>query len=284
MSQTSAFVKKLASNEKPTREAALESLKRYLTSKSSKKLSLLDMEKLWKGLYYSMWFCDRSKAQERLAEGLGQLYSGVVSVDQFALFLEAFCAVIIKEWPAIDQWRIDKYYLLIRRVLRHSFKFIKQNNWGVATKKKVLDQFVSVLNKTILSGDMSVPAALPYHFCDVYLDELEIVMFEELSQLQSEIDDLDASDKNYDSKIEELVTRKREIAEDVPISELTAPFARLAKEARTKTLRDMCKKEVLADSRLKTWGVVEQDEQDEKDGDENEEEAGEDSDEEWTGF
>lgn len=86
---TSSFVKKLASNDRPTRDAALEALRKFLSSKSTKSMSLLDMEKLWKGLYFSMWFCDRPKAQERLAENLGSLYSQVILKDDFAKFVEA---------------------------------------------------------------------------------------------------------------------------------------------------------------------------------------------------
>ena len=37
-----------------------------------------------------MWYCDRSKAQERLAENLGKLYSETVSVLLFPQFVLAF--------------------------------------------------------------------------------------------------------------------------------------------------------------------------------------------------
>ena len=77
----------------------------------------MDLKKIWKGLYFSMWYCDRSKAQERLAENLGKLYSETVSVLLFPQFVLAFFDIISIEWPNIDQWRVDKYYLLIRRIL-----------------------------------------------------------------------------------------------------------------------------------------------------------------------
>ena len=150
MSQTSSFVKKLASNDKPTRDSALESLKNFLGSK--KDLSLLDLKKIWKGLYFSMWYCDRSKAQERLAENLGKLYSETVSVLLFPQFVLAFFDIISIEWPNIDQWRVDKYYLLIRRILRHNFKFLKQNNWD----EELVENWVNVLHQSVLSGEKNV--------------------------------------------------------------------------------------------------------------------------------
>ena len=276
MSQTSTFVKKLASNERPTREAALDALKKFLSSKSSKKMQLLDLEKLWKGLYFSMWFCDRPRAQERLAESLGSLYSEVILVEQFANFLEAFWTIIIKEWPNIDQWRIDKYYLLIRRVLRHSFKFLRIHKWG--SEKDLLNQFVSVLEKTVLSGDKSISAALPYHLCDIYIDELENIMFNDLKDLQEEVDSMDKEDKEYISKYQELTKQKYQVVEEVPIAELVAPFTKLNKDALSKTLREKCKADVLDDGRLKDWNVFGSSD----DEDEDEEEDAEED--EWKGF
>ncbi|KAI3402832.2 hypothetical protein KGF56_004293 [Candida oxycetoniae] len=243
MSQTSAFVKKLASNNKTTRDAALESLRKYLASKTT--LTLLDMEKIWRGLYFSMWFCDRPKAQERLAESLGQLYSeSIKSKKAFLLFVKAFNLIMIKEWTDIDQWRIDKFYLLIRRVLRHNFIYMKKNDWN----EKLVDSWIEVMEETILSGDSKVPVALPYHLCDIYLDELELVVFGE--------ENIQVS------------------ADDIPIQKLIEPFTILNKSAKLKTLREKTKEDVLDDKRLVEWKVVENKISDTEDGEE----------EEWNGF
>lgn len=274
---TSSFVKKLASNDRPTRDAALEALRKFLSSKSTKSMSLLDMEKLWKGLYFSMWFCDRPKAQERLAENLGSLYSQVILKDDFAKFVEAFWSIMIKEWPSIDQWRIDKYYLLIRRVVRHNFQFMQSTEWD----SEILQKWLDVMNRTVLSGDKSVPVALPYHLCDIWVEELERVLFEDLKDLQLELDELSKEDEDYITKYLELLKRKVEIALEAPITELISPFTRLNKEALLKTLREKCKEDVLDDERLKDWGSVEGDEEEEEEEDDDDEDA---SEEEWTGF
>ncbi|KAG5422351.1 hypothetical protein I9W82_001446 [Candida metapsilosis] len=277
MSQASNFVKKLASNDKPTRDAALESLKKFLISKSSKSfsISLLDAEKLWKGLYYSMWFCDRPKAQERLAENLGKLYSeNINSNEVFLRFVEAFNLIMIKEWSDIDQWRIDKYYLLIRRVLRHNFKYLKQHEWD----GELVNDWVDVMSRTFLSGDAKVPVALPYHLCDIYLDELQLIMFEELEE-----EELDKEDPEYLQKYEKLMREKIDIVEGVPVLKLIEPFQTLNKEAKLKPLREKCKEDVLDDERLVDWAVIEDDsdsDSDEKDGSAEEEEE----EEEWKGF
>ncbi|WLF80056.1 hypothetical protein PVL30_003826 [Lodderomyces elongisporus] len=287
MSSTSAFVKKLASNDKPTRDAALEALRKYLASKTLKSgnsLSLLDMEKLWRGLYFSMWFCDRPKAQERLAESLGQLYSeNIKSVESFLLFTKAFNLIMIKEWASIDQWRIDKYYLLIRRVLRHNFQYLKKNQWDLELVKK----WTQVMMETILSGGDKVPVALPYHLCDIFLDELELIMFADIED--REVDENDPEDMKQ--KLEELNKEKIAIANEVPIRELIEPFTKLSKEAKLKTLREKTKEDVLDNEKLVEWGVVrnsngnkggnsEGSEEDEDDEDEEDE----DEEDEWKGF
>ncbi|KAK6205578.1 putative ribosome biogenesis protein [Scheffersomyces amazonensis] len=287
---SSAFVRKLASNDKKTRDGALESLRRYLASKSTSKhnkISLLDYEKLWKGLYFSMWYCDRAPAQERLSESLGKLYSeNINDHSNFNLFVKAFFQIMILQWPSIDQWRIDKYYLLIRRVLRHNFKYLKSQNWD----NKLIQGWLLVLNEGILSGDKSIPMALPYHLCDIFIEELELVIFEDLQE-----EELNKDDKDYLEKYQALIKTKIDICSNIPIKDLISPFARLNKEAALKTLREKCKEDVLDDERLITWGVVEdeddEDEDDEDEDEDNEEEGkrgenddDEEDEDEWKGF
>lgn len=266
MSQTSGFVKKLAANDRKIRDAAFESLRKYLSSRSSSKLTLLEMEKLWKGLYYSMWLCDRPRPQERLAESLAQLYSEVIPVAAFSDFTEAFWVIMIREWPNVDQWRVDKFYLLIRRILRHNFKRLKTEKWS----SKAVDSFLSVYEKFPLSGDKSVSVALPYHICDIYLDELELVIFEELKDKQEALDEQEKKDM---TKYQELVKLKIDIASEVPIQKLITPFQKLSKECPLKTLREKCKEEVLNDERLKDWNIFESEDTD-----------SEEDDDEWEGF
>ncbi|KAK6461383.1 hypothetical protein DFJ63DRAFT_319660 [Scheffersomyces coipomensis] len=284
---SSTFVKKLASNDKKTRDGALESLKKYLSTKSlSNKITVLDYEKLWKGLYFSMWYCDRPQAQERLSENLGKLYSeSIKDPKNFLLFAQSFFKIMIIEWPSIDQWRIDKYYLLIRRVLRHNFKFLKLNHWD----EELVNNWVNILvqDNGILCGDKSIAMALPYHICDIFLDELELIIFEDIQE-----EALNKDDEDYLEKYQQSITTKINICSEIPIKLLISPFETLNKQAPLKTLREKCKEEVLDDERLITWNVIEEDDDEEEDSDgdsDNEDnkddEDDEDEDEdEWTGF
>ena len=272
---SSTFVKKLASSDKKTRDAALESLQNFLLSK--KDLSLLDLKKIWKGLYFSMWYCDRSKAQERLSENLGSLYSDCISSELFNVFTLAFWEIIIIEWKNLDQWRLDKFYLLIRRILRHNFKFLKKQNWD----EKLVNEWVEVLNKSALSGADNVSMALPYHLCDIFIDELQLIMFEEI---QEEIDEFDEENSKKKKKTE-LLKKKVDIVSEVPVLKLIEPFIKLNKDAKLKTLREKCREDILDDERLKDWGVIEDDSDDEdEDEDEDKGKNSDDSEDEWNGF
>lgn len=274
---SSTFVKKLASSDKKTRDAALESLQNFLLTK--KDLSLLDLKKIWKGLYFSMWYCDRSKAQERLSENLGKLYSDCISSELFNVFNLAFWEILIIEWKNLDQWRLDKFYLLARRILRHDLIFLKKQNW----EEKLVTEWIDVLQKTVLSGEDSVSMALPYHLCDIFIDELQLVMFEEIQQ---EIDEFDDKNASIEEKTE-FLTKKVDIVSEIPVLELISPFIKLSKDAKLKTLREKCKEDVLDDERLKDWGVIEDDSDDEDDdeeGDEDKDDSEDDSEDEWNGF
>lgn len=279
MSQTSTFVKQLASNQRPVREKALDSLKKYLLSKNSSNLSLSEAEKLWKGLYFSMWFCDRPKTQERLAEDLGSLFSQQIPFTQFNTFVNSFWNIMIREWPNIDQWRIDKYYLLIRRVVRHNFKYLVNHDFDL----DLVSSYLSVLTSTVLSGDKSVPNALPYHICDIFLDELQLIIFSSLESQQESLDnELDHESNDYQTLLNELNNSKKEIVAKIPINQLITPFIELNKSAPLKTLRQKCDEEVLSDQRLKDWGV--QTKEDSESEGESDSDVEDEDEEEWKGL
>ncbi|ODQ78649.1 hypothetical protein BABINDRAFT_162354 [Babjeviella inositovora NRRL Y-12698] len=256
--QTSSFVKKLAANDRPTREAALESLRKFLSNKQTS-MPLLEYQKLWKGLYYSMWFCDRPRPQQRLADALGALFSETIPAKNFGVFVDSFWFVMGKEWVGVDQHRIDKYYMLLRRVINHSFRKLQTQKWD----KNFVDLYLGVMMQGPLSGDAKIPYAIPYHIIDIYIDELEKVMFADIEEEGEE-------------KEAQIAQKKQDIIDNTPIKALLLPFERLNKNALLKTLRLKVKEDIFEDDRLAEWGIVEKEEE-VKDSDDE-------SDDEWHGF
>ncbi|OWB83107.1 hypothetical protein B5S33_g1736 [[Candida] boidinii] len=315
--KTSAFVKKLASNNRVTREAAFESLQKYLATRStSRKLSLLEYEKLWKGLYYTMWFSDRPRPQQRIANLLASLFSETIPADNFSMFVKAFWEIVAKEWPEIDQWRVDKFLMMMRYVVRECFKKLQDNEWSL----ELTEDYLNILSEGILSGNIKYPAGVVYHIIDVYIDELERVVFgdQEEEDEEEEAED-EKDDEEIDAKKQKKLQETAEIIKDVPVMTLLGPFIRLRKEALSKPLKKKIVEEIFEDERLANWGIPnpdiaiqkelkksrkqkpkkeedeeeedddddeeeENDEEEEEDEDEEEEDEEEEEEEEWNGF
>jgi ribosomal RNA-processing protein 1 len=62
------FGRRLAANEKRTRDKAVKKLKSWLSRQHS--LTVLDNRKIWRGLFYAMWMSDKPLVQEELADEL----------------------------------------------------------------------------------------------------------------------------------------------------------------------------------------------------------------------
>lgn len=71
-----------------------------------------DFLRIWKGLFYGMWMCDKPLPQEKMADDLAALIhcfnDPALSIQFFGTFLQT----INKEWFGIDQWRIDKFMMV----------------------------------------------------------------------------------------------------------------------------------------------------------------------------
>lgn len=194
VSESNAFVKKLAHNDASVRESSFQALCAFLSSKTLSKLDHLEMKKIWKGLYFSMWFCDKPIPQQNLAGNLGKLFSEVIPSDSLQTFHQAFWAVLLKEWHSIDKWRLDKYLMLVRRVLRHLLFRLAAEDWPQAK----IDEFLLVLKEYPLCNDSRFPQSLAYHVCDIFLDEIEYVVFKDFRLYSEELDDDDDDDDDED--------------------------------------------------------------------------------------
>ncbi|KAG0669341.1 hypothetical protein C6P45_003866 [Maudiozyma exigua] len=289
--ENSTFLKQLSSNNRVVREKSLEALQKVLISEKFMKSKQHQYEKLWKALYYTMWFSDRPRPQQKLARQLGELfmlYSTVGDIDSdeitlsdkaFMKFSRAFWKVICLEWFNIDRYRLDKYLLLVRRVLFNQLKYLQTRKWN----ETLVEMYITkVLKYSPLSGSSKIYSGIPYHIIDIFYDEYE--------RLVSRRDDeFDIEDEITDS--EEIT----ELIKETPLQQFIDIFIGLQKDILSaKGLRNKIKEDIFADERLTRWGAHSstQDE-DESDEDDDEEEEGVDKDadnaedepeDEWKGF
>ncbi|RHZ69673.1 hypothetical protein CDV55_107735 [Aspergillus turcosus] len=122
--QKTPFVKELASSDRRTRDKATESLTLFLRSKTD--LTLLDLLKLWKGLFFCFYHSDRPLTQQALARNLS--YTLVPTLPRATLhrFLRAFWITIGRDFHSLDRLRLDKYLYLIRCYVGVAFEiFLK---------------------------------------------------------------------------------------------------------------------------------------------------------------
>ncbi|KNC26201.1 putative ribosomal RNA processing protein 1 [Lucilia cuprina] len=170
IAQEVQIVKSLACNDLTQRNRQMKKLRKWLQlrTKSSFPFTQEDFMRIWKGLYYNMWYSDKPLVQEELAEQLGRLlecFEGNLqySVDFFGAFLKTMCI----EWFGIDQWRIDKFLMLARRMLRYMFKLLKNSEWSL----EALEVFNKHATETVLFENVSAKG-LTMHYFDIFFEEL----------------------------------------------------------------------------------------------------------------
>ncbi|KAH8047112.1 hypothetical protein JL722_13269 [Aureococcus anophagefferens] len=129
------------STEPATRKKAMNALSDFLRDD----LEDLAMRKLWRSIFFAMWLADMAPVQTELAMNVGKTIHRFRDVAAARRWLAAFCGTVRGEWDRLDKYRVDKYYMLIRHVLRQ----------GLAPASRA-----------------AVPAGIKLHYADVVLDEL----------------------------------------------------------------------------------------------------------------
>ncbi|XP_041067940.1 ribosomal RNA processing protein 1 homolog A isoform X2 [Carcharodon carcharias] len=179
------FAQRLASNEKRFRDRAVRKLRRYLSARSQRLsggFSQDELLKIWKGIFYCMWMQDKPLLQEELANSISQLIHTFKNLDAKFLFMETFFQTMNREWNGIDRLRLDKFYMLIRLVLRQFLEELKSMSWD----DSVVSRFLScVMNEVLNPISNTAASGIRFHFIDIYLQELAKVGAQQLSADQN---------------------------------------------------------------------------------------------------
>mmetsp|Transcript_24593 Transcript_24593/g.46215 ORF Transcript_24593/g.46215 Transcript_24593/m.46215 type:complete len:575 (-) Transcript_24593:63-1787(-) len=93
------------------------------------------------------------------------LHPHCAGVHLSTVFLATFFRTISREWGGIDQYRLDKIYSLIRKVIRQMYEYIAMRGFHPG----VVAQFNDVLVEEVLE---KTPNGLRFHVIDIALDEL----------------------------------------------------------------------------------------------------------------
>nr|XP_042899233.1 ribosomal RNA processing protein 1 homolog B isoform X2 [Parasteatoda tepidariorum] len=137
-----------------------------------------NMMKLWKGIFYYFWNCDKPLFQEERADILSKYIHVFQSEDCAFLYLDTFLQTMAREWFTIDRYRLEKFMMLVRKFLSESFVFLKNKKWDV----ELIKQFKKVMKKTVINtAPESAPLGLKIHVAEIYTEELAKVGADELS-------------------------------------------------------------------------------------------------------
>lgn len=144
--------------------------------------------------------CDRAIPQQNLCNELADLVF-VLPRDAVVPWLRGFWATMSREWTGIDVLRMEKFLLLVRRVVGAGLKWMRKGsgNDGKGGKKgkggsgwdaSKVDDLVGLLGEWPLSLeeeariqqnaeeedgqiDQKIPAGLRLHVLDIWVDEAE---------------------------------------------------------------------------------------------------------------
>ncbi|CAH1962858.1 unnamed protein product [Acanthoscelides obtectus] len=158
----------LAGNNKAARDKALKNLKKWFVKRSeTMPFTEDDFQRIWKGLFYAMWMSDKPLVQEECAENIANLIH-FPTINPSLLFFKAGLIIMNNEWIGIDQLRLDKFLMLVRRLLRQALFVLKKNTFA----HKDIEMFNSVLSSTILIPCGAPALSLLMHFIEIFMEEL----------------------------------------------------------------------------------------------------------------
>ncbi|KAK6016968.1 nucleolar protein,Nop52, partial [Ostertagia ostertagi] len=163
------FAQKLACGEPVTRQRASRTLQDWIKQQSAvRPFNEADMLRLCKGLHYVLWMQDKMLLQEELADRISQLQLVFTREEERVLFVESIFRSLAKEWNHIDRWRMDKFLMMMRRVLRVLFTHLSSLQW----KKSFREPYWAAFSRTTISTE-SFPDGLKFHFAAIILDEMD---------------------------------------------------------------------------------------------------------------
>ena len=91
--------------------------------------------------------------------------SHCAGVHLSTLFVATFFETLNREWEGVDQYRLDKIYSLVRKVLFQIYKYFDRRSFHHG----VIAQFNDVLVSEVLE---KTPNGMRYHLIDIALEEL----------------------------------------------------------------------------------------------------------------
>ena len=157
------FARSLVNPEKSVRDKTLATFRKHLGSQSS--MEHMEMLKVWKALYYCMWLSDKAPIQAELAQSMCELTSAFATTQLSLLYIRMFFRIMLREWQYLDQYRVNKFYTLIRLMYRKALEIAHNAGWTSDLAEAIL----AIVDEEILTKK---PNGIRFHLADIFLTEL----------------------------------------------------------------------------------------------------------------
>merc|ERR1711944_291734 len=96
---------------------------------------------------------DKPLVQKELAETISSfVHCFTLESSNAVLFIEAGLLTEGREWTGIDQWRMDKFMMFLRRFLRQIFTFLKNTKWNRASDLNEIFRSQVISNSNVALG------------------------------------------------------------------------------------------------------------------------------------
>eukprot|EP01031_Cornospumella_fuschlensis_P027275 gene27275-32946_t len=163
-SDESLFAKALTDPDASTRKKTFSTLERFLErDKAVASYKSKNFLRLWKILYYTLWLTDKIHIQQEMVESLVGLLDKL-KLPQQVMFFEAFFHILLKEWNFLDQYRMNKFYVLIRAMIYKLFSLMAKGKWQLSIVSSLYGALDHVLSST--------PNGPRFHIIDIFVEEL----------------------------------------------------------------------------------------------------------------
>ena len=126
----------------------------------------LEMLKLWKALYYCFWSSDQVPVQLELSRRLTKLIHVFPKKSNAKLFLRMALRTLLREWPSLDQYRVNKFYDLITMLVSEALVLCVSSG---QKKEKEIKGVLEILETEVLT---KVPNGVRFHVCQYFLQSI----------------------------------------------------------------------------------------------------------------
>jgi hypothetical protein len=106
-----------------------------------------------------------SPVQMELANNFAEIIKIFPKPKGALMYIQMFFRTIVREWHHLDQYRLNKFYSLIRVVMHKAFEYLASKKW----KEQVVEDFLVILQEEVI---VMVPNGVRYHMADIYLSEI----------------------------------------------------------------------------------------------------------------